>query len=349
MEGWIREEQGGTPAEWENRGLEINLGLVLVSLLSSCVSFSDYIFSEINMGIIITPLTIRLWNHVCKPRNTICTHSKCSSQHLGGLLSLLSLLLLLILDGEEILKAVSRVLNVSEKKDRVALIVIKSTEGATSLRRERWAQLSKDCPLLLMGLWRVWKEQEVTCKGMILTLLTGQAGEDPSPAGPNTWSVIPGEPQFVSAWANILHQCWSPTSFPINQCVWREREWEEVNITSLLCTQEAWEDDLRLGNVADFFSTSPGRKMLIILLLGHCISRNNRAFKVKPLMLKDPRKSLVALELGLRWCDRKGPAPEGRRTEFWHCGSTPTGGVTLAQSFTSLDVSFFPLTISRLD
>lgn len=83
-----------------------------------------------------------------------------------------------------------------------------------------------------------------------------------------------------------------------------------------LCTQEAWEDDLRLGNVADFFSTSPGRKMLIILLLGHCISRNNRAFKVKPLMLKDPRKSLVALELGLRWCDRKGPAPEGRRTEF---------------------------------
>lgn len=60
MEGWIREEQGGTPAEWENRGLEINLGLVLVSLLSSCVSFSDYIFSEINMGIIITPLTIRL-------------------------------------------------------------------------------------------------------------------------------------------------------------------------------------------------------------------------------------------------------------------------------------------------
>ena len=50
---------------------------------------------------------------------------------------MLSLLLLLILDGEEILKAVSRVLNVSEKKDRVALIVIKSTEGATSLRRER--------------------------------------------------------------------------------------------------------------------------------------------------------------------------------------------------------------------
>ena len=49
---------------------------------------------------------------------------------------MLSLLLLLILDGEEILKAVSRVLNVSEK-DRVALIVIKSTEGATSLRRER--------------------------------------------------------------------------------------------------------------------------------------------------------------------------------------------------------------------
>ena len=50
---------------------------------------------------------------------------------------MLSWLLLLILDGEEILKAVSRVLNVSEKKDRVALIVIKSTEGATSLRRKR--------------------------------------------------------------------------------------------------------------------------------------------------------------------------------------------------------------------
>lgn len=61
-------------------------------------------------------------------------HSKCSSQHLGGLLSLLSLL---ILEGEETVKAVSKVLNVSEKKDRVALIGIKSTEGATSLRREK--------------------------------------------------------------------------------------------------------------------------------------------------------------------------------------------------------------------
>lgn len=60
MEVWIREEQGGTPAEWENRGLEINLGLVPVSLLSSCVSFSDYIFSEINIGIIIAPLTVWL-------------------------------------------------------------------------------------------------------------------------------------------------------------------------------------------------------------------------------------------------------------------------------------------------
>lgn len=58
--GVDREEQGGTPAEWETRGLETNLGLVLVSLLSSCVSFSDFIFSEINMGIIITPLTAGL-------------------------------------------------------------------------------------------------------------------------------------------------------------------------------------------------------------------------------------------------------------------------------------------------
>ena len=47
------------------------------------------------------------------------------------------MLSLLILEGEETLKAVSKVLNDSEKKDRVALIGIKSTEDATSLRREK--------------------------------------------------------------------------------------------------------------------------------------------------------------------------------------------------------------------
>lgn len=78
----------------------------------------------------------------------MCAHSRPSSRHQGGLLSLLSFLLLLVLEGRETLKAVSEVSNVSEKKDGMASIGIRNTEAATSFRRERRAQLSKDCPLL---------------------------------------------------------------------------------------------------------------------------------------------------------------------------------------------------------
>ena len=55
---------------------------------------------------------------------------------------MLSLLLLLILDGEEILKAVSRVLNVSEK-DRVALIVIKKHRRCNKLKEGKVSSIEQ--------------------------------------------------------------------------------------------------------------------------------------------------------------------------------------------------------------
>lgn len=56
------------------RGLETNLGLVLVSLLSSCVSFNDdFIFSEINMGIIILPSQLGYEIMCVSPQHRVCT------------------------------------------------------------------------------------------------------------------------------------------------------------------------------------------------------------------------------------------------------------------------------------
>ena len=121
-----------------------------------------------------------------------------------------------------------------------------------------------------------------------------------------------------------------------------------MNITSLLHTQEAWEDDLSWGmlqillylpNKEDVNQPPPWTL---------CIPRDNRAFKVKPLMLEGPRKRLVALELGLWWCDREGPGPEGRRTvptlQLYSNGRSDFGSVIYFSGY-----QFFPLKISRLD